>query len=102
MSGKGSDNTNSSEVRKDRVVTTVEGLPINEPFATQRVGQNGPLLMQDSSLIELLAHFNRERIPERNLMHMDQVRLGILKLPTISQTFVDLRCLVRSGKRPGV
>lgn len=63
---KGKDNTNTSDVRKDRVVTTVEGLPINEPFATQRVGQHGPLLMQDSSLIELLAHFNRERIPERN------------------------------------
>ncbi|GAV55038.1 hypothetical protein ZYGR_0AS03610 [Zygosaccharomyces rouxii] len=64
MSGK--DNTNSSDVRGDRVVTTVEGAPINEPFATQRVGNHGPLLLQDVGLIESLAHFNRERIPERN------------------------------------
>lgn len=66
MSGRDKDNTNTSKVRGDRVVTTVQGNPINEPFATQRIGSNGPLLMQDSNLIELLAHFNRERIPERN------------------------------------
>ncbi|KAK5960613.1 catalase T PWA37_002040 [Arxiozyma heterogenica] len=47
-------------------VTSANGAPINEPFATQRIGQHGPLLLQDSNLIESLAHFNRERIPERN------------------------------------
>lgn len=35
------------------------------PEASQRVGQNGPLLLQDFHLIDLLAHFDRERIPER-------------------------------------
>ena len=33
--------------------------------SSQRVGQNGPLLLQDFHLIDLLAHFDRERIPER-------------------------------------
>ncbi|CCD24182.1 catalase A NDAI_0C05230 [Naumovozyma dairenensis CBS 421] len=59
------DNTNTSDVRKDRIVTNSLGNPINEPFATQRVGQHGPLLLQDSNLIDLLAHFNRENIPQR-------------------------------------
>src|SRR5271168_2203014 len=36
-----------------------------DPEASQRVGQNGPLLLQDFHLIDLLAHFDRERIPER-------------------------------------
>ncbi|AET38267.1 catalase A Ecym_2547 [Eremothecium cymbalariae DBVPG len=66
MSGKGKDNTNTADVREDRVVTNSLGQPLNEPFATQRVGQHGPLLLQDYNLIDLLAHFNRERVPERN------------------------------------
>lgn len=63
---KNNDKTNTADVREDRVVTNSQGNPINEPFATQRVGQNGPLLMQDFNLLDSLAHFNRERIPERN------------------------------------
>lgn len=45
--------------------TNSNGQPIPEPFATQRVGQHGPLLLQDFNLIDSLAHFDRERIPER-------------------------------------
>jgi catalase len=36
-----------------------------DPEASQRVGTKGPLLLQDFHLIDLLAHFDRERIPER-------------------------------------
>lgn len=35
------------------------------PYETQRAGENGPLLLQDFHLIDLLTHFDRERIPER-------------------------------------
>jgi catalase len=35
------------------------------PYETQRMGENGPLLLQDFHLIDLLSHFDRERIPER-------------------------------------
>ena len=35
------------------------------PYESQRVGENGPLLLQDFHLIDLLSHFDRERIPER-------------------------------------
>jgi catalase len=35
------------------------------PYEAQRVGENGPLLLQDFHLIDLLSHFDRERIPER-------------------------------------
>lgn len=45
--------------------TTSNGCPVENPEAFQRVGQNGPLLLQDFHLIDLLAHFDRERIPER-------------------------------------
>lgn len=35
------------------------------PYETQRMGENGPLLLQDFHLIDLISHFDRERIPER-------------------------------------
>jgi len=47
------------------VYTTSNGMPITHPYETQRMGENGPLLLQDFHLIDLLSHFDRERIPER-------------------------------------
>lgn len=51
--------------KKEKVASTSQGCPVAEPFATQRIGKEGPLLLQDFQLIDLLAHFDRERIPER-------------------------------------
>ncbi|PFH51648.1 hypothetical protein AMATHDRAFT_2920 [Amanita thiersii Skay4041] len=47
------------------VYTTSNGAPVSEPYAAQRIGLHGPLLLQDFHHIDLLAHFDRERIPER-------------------------------------
>lgn len=47
------------------VYTTSNGRPITTITASQSVGKSGPLLLQDFNLIDLLAHFDRERIPER-------------------------------------
>lgn len=46
--------------------TTSNGAPHpGQPYSAQRIGANGPLLLQDFHLIDALAHFDRERIPER-------------------------------------
>ncbi|KAG8744273.1 hypothetical protein FRC10_010436 [Ceratobasidium sp. 414] len=45
--------------------TTSNGAPYSEPYEAQRLGPDGPLLLQDFHLIDLLAHFDHERIPER-------------------------------------
>jgi catalase len=50
---------------QDALYTTSNGVPYPHPYETQRVGENGPLLLQDFHLIDLLSHFDRERIPER-------------------------------------
>jgi catalase len=47
------------------VYTTSNGAPVQNPSEWQRPGSMGPLLLQDFHLIDLLAHFDRERIPER-------------------------------------
>ncbi|MCX2452030.1 catalase [Pedobacter sp. PLR] len=48
-----------------RKLTTASGRPYAEHENTQSVGSRGPLLLQDFILHEKMAHFNRERIPER-------------------------------------
>ncbi|KAI1617887.1 catalase [Exophiala viscosa] len=45
--------------------TTSNGRAITYATASQTVGSHGPILLQDFHLIDLLAHFDRERIPER-------------------------------------
>ncbi len=46
-------------------LTTTTGSPVHDNQNSQTAGQRGPVLLQDFHLIEKLAHFNRERIPER-------------------------------------
>ena len=46
-------------------LTTASGRPYTDNENSMSVGQRGPLLLQDYVLHEKMAHFNRERIPER-------------------------------------
>ncbi|MDN7246801.1 catalase KatA [Planococcus shenhongbingii] len=48
-----------------RSLTTSWGAPVSDNQNSQTAGQRGPVLLQDVHLLEKLAHFNRERIPER-------------------------------------
>ena len=50
---------------QETVYSASNGAPVPHPYETQRVGVNGPLLLQDFHLIDLISHFDRERIPER-------------------------------------
>lgn len=46
-------------------MTGLEGPPIHDKVNSVTVGPRGPLLIQDTQFIEEMAHFDRERIPER-------------------------------------
>src|SRR5689334_10575984 len=50
---------------KPEVTTTDAGVPVASDEHSLTVGPNGPVLLQDHYLIEQMANFNRERIPER-------------------------------------
>ncbi|TFG05708.1 catalase [Candidatus Thorarchaeota archaeon] len=45
--------------------TTDSGIPVASDEFSLTVGPDGPILLQDAYLIEQMANFNRERIPER-------------------------------------
>ncbi len=46
-------------------LTTASGIPYAENENSMTIGPRGPILLQDFILHEKMAHFNRERIPER-------------------------------------
>lgn len=48
-----------------KTITTATGTPVSQNNNSLTAGPRGPILMQDVWLLEKLAHFNRERIPER-------------------------------------
>ena len=50
---------------KKKQLTTAAGNPIGDNQNSLTAGARGPLLMQDYQLLEKMATFNRERVPER-------------------------------------
>ncbi len=46
-------------------LTTSWGAPVGDNQNSMTAGDRGPALIQDVHLLEKLAHFNRERVPER-------------------------------------
>ncbi len=50
---------------KRKPTTTDAGIPVSSDEYSMTVGPDGPILLQDHYLIEQMANFNRERIPER-------------------------------------
>lgn len=63
-----------------KTMTTAAGHPVGENQHSLSAGPRGPLLMQDYHLIEKMAHFNRERIPERVVHAKGSGAYGVLRV----------------------
>src|ERR1700692_221896 len=50
---------------EDKHLTTDAGAPVGDNQNSETAGPSGPVVLQDSHLIEKLQRFDRERIPER-------------------------------------
>ena len=48
-----------------KTLTTGFGMPVDNDLDSMTAGPKGPVLVEDAHLFEKLAHFDRERIPER-------------------------------------
>src|ERR1700722_12508765 len=55
----------SAQSNPSPVQTTDAGIPVQSDKYSLTVGAGGPILLQDSYLIEQMANFNHERIKER-------------------------------------
>lgn len=89
-------------MKEDKKVTTSQGYPLPNPFETQRIGKHGPLLMQDFNLIDSLAHFDRERIPERVVHAKGSGAFGYFEVTDDVTDVVSSAFLNKIGKRTKV
>ena len=78
------------------------GTPIDDDQNTLTVGERGPALLQDIHLIEKLAHFDRERIPERVVHAKGAGAHGYFAVTHDVTKYTRARFLSEVGKRTEV
>lgn len=54
-----------TSIRPAKCLLPTPGVPVNDSYNTLKAGERGPSLLEDFIFREKLAHFDRERIPER-------------------------------------
>ncbi|MDR1165609.1 MAG: catalase [Deltaproteobacteria bacterium] len=81
-----------------KYLTTVFGAPIVEDNVSMTAGKGGPILLQDVALLEKLAHFGRERIPERVVHAKGAGAFGVFKATEDMSAFTRADFLGKAGK----
>ena len=79
-------------------LTTSNGAPVTHDDASRTVGSRGPLAAENIQLFEKLAHFNRERIPERVVHARGTGAYGVFRLTRDLSDYTIADCLVGEGK----
>ncbi|MFD7231163.1 catalase [Streptomyces sp. NPDC059881] len=82
-----------------RVLTTESGAPVADNQNSATAGVGGPLLLQDQHLLEKLARFNRERIPERVVHARGSGAYGYFEVTDDVTGFTRAGFLSEVGKR---
>jgi len=85
-----------------QTLTTESGAPVADNQRSQTAGPAGPVLLQDSHLIEKLARFNRERIPERIVHARGSGAYGTFEVTADVTAFTRARFLSEVGQRTEV
>ncbi|WP_327294483.1 catalase [Streptomyces sp. NBC_01197] len=82
-----------------RVLTTESGAPVADNQNSATAGVGGPILIQDQHLLEKLARFNRERIPERVVHARGSGAYGYFEVTDDVTGFTRADFLSAVGKR---
>jgi catalase len=83
-------------------LTTNQGAVVPNDQNSLTVSNNGPIIFQDVHLIEKLAHFNRERIPERIVHAKGAGAGGYFELTKDVSKYTKAKFLSEVGKRTEV
>jgi len=79
--------------------TTAHGVPIVTKDATMTAGLRGPVLLQDVAFVEEIAHFDRERIPERVVHAKGAGAFGYFEVTHDITKYCGAKVFSQIGKR---
>jgi catalase len=78
-------------------MTTAAGTPVADNQNSTTAGSRGPVLMQDYQLMEKMAHFNRERVPERVVHAKGAGAHGLLTITHDLARYTRAKLLSKAG-----
>jgi catalase len=87
---------------KKKTLTTGFGKPVEDDLNSMTAGKKGPVLMQDVHLLDKLAHFDRERIPERVVHAKGAGAHGYFEVTQDVSKYTSAKFLSEVGKRTDV
>ena len=85
-----------------KTLTTAAGIPVSDNQNSLTAGERGPTLLQDHYLLEKLAHFNRERIPERVVHAKAAGAHGVFTVTKDVTRYTKAKLFSEVGKRTEV
>ncbi|MBN2080802.1 catalase [bacterium] len=87
---------------KKQRLTTSHGKPVENDLNSRTAGAQGPTLIDDVHLLEKLAHFDRERIPERVVHAKGAGAYGYFEVTHDVTKYTRAKFLSEIGKRTEV
>lgn len=88
--------------QQGKTFTTNTGVPVNDSHNTLKAGERGPSLLEDFIFREKLAHFDRERIPERVVHARASGAHGVFRLTKDMSKYTCADFLNGEGKETPV
>ena len=85
-----------------RYLTSNQGTPVADDQQSLTVGERGPILLKDTVFLEKIAHFDRERIPERVLHAKGAGAFGFFRPYQSMETLTKANFLQDPGKKTPV
>ena len=86
--------------REKPTLTLSQGAPVYDTANSETLGPKGPVLLQDVQFIEKMAHFDRERIPERVVHAKGSGAYGELKITADISQFTKAKVLQKGEVTP--
>ena len=85
---------------KKTQLTNEAGIPVGDNQNSRTTGPRGPELLENVWLLEKLAHFNRERIPERIVHAKGCGAFGTFTVTNDITRYTKAAIFSKVGKRP--